>query len=398
MFFRNKNDRTSLCFRSKGTSLRTCAILIFLLYAAIGSKVTAANYDIKGQASGWITSNPDLATQIGLRYIPDLMVTTYTDDYLVDAELSLNLFGSGQYTHSSDSIFFQNDLSAYRLWLRLSGSQYEFRIGLQKINFGSAMLLRPLMWFDSIDPRDPLQLTDGVYGILARYYFLNNANIWLWGLYGNDQRRGWEIFTSDKHKPEFGGRIQIPLLSGEIAFTYHHRRLDIHDQVPENGFPQKSDIAEDRIGIDGKWDAGIGLWFEAVLSYRDLDYKPLSYQRLTNIGADYTFDIGSGLGVIMEYFTMSMSDHAFGSGQDISLTALSVNYPLGLLDNLTGMVYYEPDHNNWYRFVNWQRTYDNWQFFLMGFWNPDQYQLYQTSLENNLYAGKGIQLMIVFNH
>ena len=57
--------------------------------------------------------------------------------------------------------------------------------GLQKINFGSATMLRPLMWFDQVDPRDPLQLTDGVWGVLGRYYFLNNANIWLWGLYGN---------------------------------------------------------------------------------------------------------------------------------------------------------------------------------------------------------------------
>jgi len=54
---------------------------------------------------------------------------------------------------------------------------------LQKINFGSATLFRLLMWFDRIDPRDPLKLTDGVYGLLLRYYFHNNTNIWLWGLY-----------------------------------------------------------------------------------------------------------------------------------------------------------------------------------------------------------------------
>ena len=48
-------------------------------------------------------------------------------------------------------------------WLRLSTSRFEARVGLQKINFGSATLFRPLMWFDSLDPRDPLQITDGVY-------------------------------------------------------------------------------------------------------------------------------------------------------------------------------------------------------------------------------------------
>ena len=85
------------------------------------------------------------------------------------------------------------------------------RGGLQKINFGSANLLRPLMWFDQIDPRDPLQLTDGVWGILGRYYFLNNANIWVWGLIGNDQRKGWEVIPSVKNKPEFGFRVQMPI-------------------------------------------------------------------------------------------------------------------------------------------------------------------------------------------
>jgi len=108
----------------------------------------------------------------------------------------------------------------YRFWARYSAKQVELRIGLQKINFGSASMLRPLMWFDQVDPRDPLMLTDGVWGILGRYYFLNNANIWLWGLYGNDNRKGWEIFNSQKTIPEFGGRLQIPVPKGESGFSF----------------------------------------------------------------------------------------------------------------------------------------------------------------------------------
>jgi hypothetical protein len=34
----------------------------------------------------------------------------------------------------------------------------------------------------------------------------------------------------------------------------------------------------------------------------------------------------------------------------------------------------------------------------MVFWNPDQYQLYQSQAGNNLFTGKGFQLMAVFNH
>jgi hypothetical protein len=129
-----------------------------------------------------------------------------------------------------------------------------------------------------------------------------------------------------------------------------------------------------------------------------LTYDQLSYQRQTNVGVDYTFDIGNGLGAIAEHFTLCTSKKAFVSGQGVSMTALSLNYPIGLLDDLTGMIYYDWDNKNGYRFISWQRKYDNWSFYLMCFWNPDQYQLFQTSTINNLYAGKGLQILVVFNH
>ena len=120
------------------------------------------------------------------------------------------------------------------MWVKFSGDQFELRAGLQKINFGSAQMFRPLMWFDRIDPRDPLQLTDGVYGLLARYYFLNNANIWLWGLYGDDKIKGWELIPSKKNSIEYGGRVQLPLYTGEIAATYHHRTADPGPVLPDS--------------------------------------------------------------------------------------------------------------------------------------------------------------------
>lgn len=377
---------------------RTILIIMSFMLVLISRNTNAQEIDFGGQVSGWVVTNPDKATHIGLRYIPDLMVGTYFGDSMIDTEISFNMYGSVQFQHNQDSILTYSDFSPYRIWLRYSASQYEVRAGLQKINFGSAMLLRALMWFDSIDPRDPLQLTDGVYGVLGRYYFLNNANIWLWVLHGNDRNRGWEIFISDKDKPEFGGRVQIPLYTGEIALTYHHRNIDVTKSPMGQILIGRSSIPENRIGLDGKWDLEVGVWFEGVFIHRDLAYAALNYQRQTNIGMDYTFNLGNGLNAITEYFTLHLSDQAFGPGEGVSMTALSLNYPVGLLDDLTVMFYYEWDNKGWYRFLSWQRTYDNWSFYLMGFWNPDQYQLYQSSIENNLYAGKGIQLLIVFNH
>lgn len=107
-----------------------------------------------------------------------------------------------------------------------------------KINFGSASIFRPLMWFDKIDYRDPLQLTDGVYALLGRYYFSNNANLWLWTLYGNDEPMGWEKTPAVWQIPEFGGRIQQPVPRGEAALSYHHREADFkawYDTIPYSG-------------------------------------------------------------------------------------------------------------------------------------------------------------------
>ena len=128
--------------------------------------------------------------------------------------------------------------------------------------------------------------------------------------------------------------------------------------------------------------------------YRDaLRLRPMPHH-----GQRPTFDLGDGLNVIGEYFTIGTSDDLFDSGEEISFSAVSVNYPLSLLDNITAMVYYNWDNQEWYRFVRWQRQYDNWSIYLMGFWNPEEFQIYQNREENNLFSGKGFQLMIVFNH
>ena len=111
---------------------------------------------------------------------------------LIDFEASANIYGNAG-IHFFDSASADGNISPYRVWGRYSTKQLEVRLGLQKINFGTATMLRALRWFDEVDPRDPLQLTDGVWGGLARYYFLNNTNIWIWVLYGTDRPKGMEL-------------------------------------------------------------------------------------------------------------------------------------------------------------------------------------------------------------
>lgn len=335
--------------------------------------------------------------QIGLRYIPEFtLAIKLGESATLDSTFSLHAYGTALIREAND-IYTNGDIKPYRMWLRYSLPQFEARIGLQKINFGSATLLRPLMWFDSLDPRDPLQLTDGVYGLLLRYYFVNNSNIWLWGLYGNEKTKGWEILPSKKNSLEYGGRVQIPVFTGELAWTYHHRRVDMGSVNPMTG----NLVPEDRYALDGKWDIGIGLWFEAALIHQRYDILSDSLQpwrRASAFGLDYTFDIGNGLYLLGEHFNLVSSRESFGAGEGVDFSALLVRYPLNMLDDITGILYYDWDAEEWYRFVSWQRTYDKWIFNIIAFWNPEDFQIYPSASGNNPFVGKGFQITIIFNY
>ena len=172
----------------------------------------------KAQASAWsnVNDHPDWPVWFGARFLPQVNgVLKAAKNSRINFEASANINGSVG-CHPFDSINNYGALKAYRLWMSFSTLRFELRAGLQKINFGSASNLRPLMWFDSVDPRDPLQMTDGVWGLLSRYYFPNNANIWFWFLYGNKDRKTWELGGTSRQHPEWGGRLQFPAGEGWV--------------------------------------------------------------------------------------------------------------------------------------------------------------------------------------
>jgi len=355
-------------------------------------------FTFKGQLSTYTHVNPDneLPWWSGARYIPQLNYEHgLKDRQLIDFEASANLYGN-MGLHPFDTASFNGDIKPYRAWARYSTPQFELRAGLQKINFGSASILRPLMWFDQIDPRDPLKLTDGVWGVLARYYFLNNANIWLWGLYGNENLKGWESLNSDRYAPEFGGRFQVPVPKGEAGFSFHHRTVDcsslsdstiLYGNEPEN-----------RFGFDTKLDVVVGCWLEASWSTYSEDIGIYSNQEIINIGIDYTFGIGNGLTVTYEHLIASFDENPFEFSNTINFSLLNLTYPIGLFDNISAIVYYDWKNNRAYNFVNWQKQFNRFTFYLMGYINPKEYNIPTQRPDEILYAGSGIQLMLVFNH
>lgn len=380
------------------TLKKMLALVLTLL--VLPSSILSWTFGHRGLLSVWGVGSFQKSSkpQLGLRYIPEFsLALQVSQSYILDSELSFNAFGTG-IVEEIDTVQTDGDIKPYRMWLRFSSSQFEARIGLQKINFGSATLLRPLMWFDSVDPRDPLKLTDGVYGLLLRYYFVNNTNVWLWGLYGNDKVKGWEVIPTLEDTVEYGGRLQFPLLVGEMAMTYHHRKADIGKSSVFPVPPGTYTAPESRYALDGKWDIGIGVWFEAAWVHLEHDLLPFPWQRAVSIGWDYTFGIGNGLNILGEHFNLVSTKEVFGSGQDVNFSALFLRYPLGLLDEISGIFYYDWENDEFYRFVSWQRTYDKWRINIIGFWNPEDFQIYPAPSGDNPFTGKGFQVMVIFNY
>ena len=380
-------------------SQRATHILAAALLTLFTRHAQSQSPELHGQASASVAGNTDNADAagFGLRYIPDFLAGQAIGDGLdASMELSLNALATGSYRRN-ELASYDGTIKLYRGWLRISTDRFETRIGLQKISFGSALLFRPLMWFDRIDPRDPLQLTDGVYGIVSRYTFQDNLNFWLWGLYGNDETQGWELAPTEKKTAEYGGRAQAPLWSGELGVSYHHRRADIRSLLPA-GAAGSSTIPEDRVGFDGKWDVGIGAWFEAALTHDETGIPDLQYQRQATVGGDYTFSVGNGLYAAAEYFRSDNPPSALGSANGLGFSGLTMNYPVGILDQLSVIVYRDWKDRQWYRIITWQRKYDNISFYLLGFWDPDTFLIYRSQGSTNAFAGTGIQILAVFNH
>ena len=358
------------------------------------------NFEYKGQLAAIANYSPQNVMPVlaGVRYIPQIDYKIALDsvrkfDFEASAFVSATAFTA--FTHPFDSLHTEGQWQPYRFWARYSTKQFELRVGLQKIDFGSASLLRPLQWFNQIDPRDPLRLTNGVYGVMGRYYFLNNANLWLWVLYGNEKARGFEVVESNKHRPEMGGRLQYPIPKGEIAVSYHYRTAN----TSHLGYvPPYDNIAENRVGIDAKWNLSMGLWFEATYIHKNKFIDFLTHQTMLNVGADYTFGIGNGLNIVAEHLFTSFDVTPFAFTKTLNLTALTASYPITMFDRLSAISYYNWSAPNIAFFLNYEHQFTKITTYLMPYYSPvSQVGFMQNTLVNQ-FSGYGIRCMVVYNH
>lgn len=382
------NDQypVSFHFLKPRFSLVLLAFIIFL-----NMQTSAIEMAFEGQLSGWLTESDinDLwENSMGIRYIPDIDIShELENDTAIDSEISLNMFASS----GSGTYMDKTDIDLYRADIRYTTTHTETRIGLQKINFGPAVILRSLKWFDRLDPTDPLQLTDGVYALRFRYDALNNANYWLWMLYGNDDPKGYELLSSTSDNIETGGRVQYPILFGEMALTFHTRKVN----GAQLGI---SEFRENRYALDGRWDAGIGIWFESLFQEQKTPLLPYKWTKRISLGADYTFDIGSGLYFLLEHMSTAMSGKILGWDQDFHTSAFQMRYSLGILDSISAIGYYSWEQDNYYQHISWTRTYDNFLVNVSLFSYPETSLNNSRMFQSSITGGRGVQAMVIYNH
>lgn len=377
-----------LCLLFRLLSAFSVFVLSILVVFTFQYRVFAADLESHGEYSFMAGYNEKSNEMAGVRFMPEFSWSiTLKEDLFFDAELAFNIFSftsSDETQELSDS----TDADLYRSWIRLAGPSYELRLGLQKINFGPARILRSLRWFDQVDPRDPLQLTKGVKGILGKYYFRNNSGIWIWGLIDNEDLKGSEIQRSDPDRPEYGLRYQFPAARGEIALTWNNRKVirsEIGRKRWRNGYEE-----ENRYAIDGTFDLGIGFWFEAAFSNLDGDPLLPDWRRYITVGGDYTFDIERGVHVTGEHFVQSSGNSFSDQDSEARISALSVDFSPSMLDTITILCYYDWDEEDLYPNISWQRTWDNRLLNITLFNN--------SSEEEGTYSGTGARVILSWNY
>jgi len=366
----------------------------FILSAlCLAHHTDAMDWGFGGQLSAWVNEaevDGHWENNSGIRYIPQFTLSRQiSDDLLFDVELSLNGYVSYDSLDASDN----SDLDLYRFKIRMATAKMEARLGLQKISFGPALLLRSLKWFDRLDPRDPQKLTDGVYGFRYKYSALNNAGYWVWILMKNDDLKGLEFLPSDGEKPEIGGRIQYPVPYGEIAATFHTRKVDLSPY-------HLSDTTENRYALDGRWDRIVGFWFEAVLQDQGIDFLPYNWVKFTTLGMDYTFGVGNGLYMLGEHLVISLSEDKWKWRNNYNFSALHINYPLGFFDALSAICYYSWDENDIAPYVSWTRALDALDITISCFKYPETGEnlLGMSRESDSVGRGTGAQVLFIYHH
>jgi len=344
---------------------------------------------LSGSYNGQLWSDTNIDSKLSnVGYIP-----TFSFEKNIIDNKYLDFEFSRKFIYDSNDKVFLND--NYRSWIRYSDNNMDARLGLQKISFGNAIILRPLNWFDSIDFRNTSGQTDGLNALRLQFYPNLTQSVWLWCV--------------DQGDISCGGRFEFFNTYGSFAITYHYdMNNELHEifQIPqiideqqlfeeiENSEELLQSIYEKifyrrknkRIGLEYRYDGNVGMWFDgSIISFNNSDYN--SYNIIT-VGIDYTIPIYNGLLLMTE--TMKTSNvypdiPELDLHSDMISTALMVSTPVGLLNNLMYVSIKSWKSKDKFNFIRWSTTLDYLSLSCMLSVNP-------KPLEDSF------KIMLIYNH
>ena len=323
---------------------------------------------LSGFYNGQLWSDTDIDSKLSkVGYIP-----TFSFEKNIIDNKYLDFEFSRKFIYDSNDKLFLND--NYRSWIRYSDDNMDARLGLQKISFGNAIILRPLNWFDSIDFRNTSGQTDGLNALRLQFYPNLTQSVWLWCV--------------DQDDISCGGRFEFFNKYGSFGATYHYdANNDSHTifQVPQiidNQPAFEGPGKNNRLGLDYRYDGNIGLWFDSsVILFNDIDDSSM---KIATIGGDYTIPIYNGLLLMVETMNLSIkSDDELILNQNS--TAFMSSTPIGLLNDVMFISIVDWKSKDKFNFIRWSTTFDYLSLSCMLSVNP-------KPLEDSF------KIMLIYNH
>ncbi|MCH7649778.1 MAG: hypothetical protein IIA63_01300 [Nitrospinae bacterium] len=208
------------------------------------------------------------------------------------------------------------DARFFRAWIRYEKDDFKIRGGRQQILFGASTLFRPLGFFDTRVISGIIPLTRVVDGVRSTYFPSSTSLVQGWAVPG---QRGNHAIVGLRGEGNFG-----PIEAGAV-FQYH--------PATDLNFLADFNLEMIQMGYHLKGEKIIGYWNESRLDIQqDRPGDPLRFD--TVLGADYTFDIGQGLHVLVEYFlrTQEKEFTNFDLKQDrtLQVMGLQLDQPVGI--------------------------------------------------------------------
>ena len=236
------------------------------------------------------------------------------------------------------------DAELFRGWIRYEKGDFKIRGGRQQILFGAATLFRPLGFFDTRNISGIIPLTRGVDSLRSTYFLSSTSSIQGWAVAA---KTGSRVIAGLRGEANFG-----PIEAGAVL-QYH----------PKTDLPFLADFNLEMIqtGYHLKGEYVVGLWNETRLDIQqDQPGDPLRLD--TVFGIDYTFDIGQGLHVLLEYFFRTQepgfTNIDLKQERTIQVVGLQMDQPVGIdivwrafffLDIVDGSFQFAPqiEYNIW---------------------------------------------------